>query len=510
VAANDHVAFVQGAALYDEMTSVVGDRTLEILEQRRRTATVRRRGWLVRRMLLVADVLGLVAAFALAEVVAGAGERLGNIDWQTEMILFLSILPIWVVVAKLYGLYDHDEDRADHSTADELLHVFHLVTVGTWIFLASAWLTKFAKPEFPKLITFWGIAIVFITTGRALSRALCRRQLSYLQNTIIVGAGEVGQLVARKLLNHPEYGINLVGFVDSDPREQAAELSHLAQLGSVERIEAIVRMLDIERVIIAFSNESHQETLELIRSLKDLDVQIDIVPRLFEIVGPGTAMHTVEGLPLVGLPPFNLSRSSRLLKRGMDLAIAAAALLLLAPVFGLIGLLIRLDSGGPVFFRQIRMGAKDRTFRIFKFRTMAADADDRKHEVAHLNMHITGDPRMFKVPNDPRVTPIGAFLRRYSLDELPQLLNVVKGEMSLVGPRPLILEEDRHVAEWARKRLNLRPGVTGLWQVLGRSEIPFDEMIRLDYLYVTNWSLWNDLRLLFQTVPAVARTRRAY
>jgi lipopolysaccharide/colanic/teichoic acid biosynthesis glycosyltransferase len=179
-------------------------------------------------------------------------------------------------------------------------------------------------------------------------------------------------------------------------------------------------------------------------------------------------------------------------------------------VFGVIALLIRLDSRGPFFFRQVRMGARDRTFRIFKFRTMVADADARKHEVAHLNMHITDDPRMFKIPNDPRVTPIGAFLRRYSLDELPQLINVVKGEMSLVGPRPLILEEDRHVAEWARKRLNLRPGVTGLWQVLGRSDIPFDEMIRLDYLYVTNWSLWNDLRLLFQTVPALTRTRRAY
>jgi len=508
VAANDHAASIPGVALYDEMTAVVGDRTLEILERRRRTATVRRRGWLVRRMLLLADLFGLIVAFSLSELLVGKATQ--SLNSQTETLLFLAILPLWVIVAKLYGLYDHDEDRADHSTADELLHVFHLVTVGTWIFLAVAWVTKIAKPEFPKLLAFWGIAIVLVTTGRAVSRALCRRQLAYLQNTIIVGAGDVGQLVARKLLNHPEYGINLVGFIDSHPRERNKDLSHLALLGSLDRIEAIVHMLDIERVIIAFSNESHQATLELIRSLKDLDVQIDIVPRLFEIVGPGTAMHTVEGLPLVGLPPFNLSRSSRLLKRTMDFVLASAALVLLAPVFALIAVLIRWESRGPIFFRQVRMGARDRTFRIFKFRTMVADADDRKHEVAHLNMHITDDPRMFKIPNDPRVTKTGAFLRRYSLDELPQLLNVIKGEMSLVGPRPLILEEDQHVAEWARKRLNLRPGVTGLWQVLGRSEIPFDEMIRLDYLYVTNWSLWNDLRLLFQTVPALTRSRRAY
>jgi exopolysaccharide biosynthesis polyprenyl glycosylphosphotransferase len=510
VAANDHAAFVEGVALYDEVTAVVGDRTLAILEQRRKTATVRRRGWLVRRMLLLADLIGLGVAFGLAEFLSGERHNASSMNWQREVLAFVAILPIWVVVAKLYGLYDHDEDRADHSTADEVAHVFHLVTVGTWILLAVGWATGFVQPGFPKLFTFWALAILLICVGRACARALCRGRLSYLQNTIIVGAGEVGQLVARKLLNHPEYGINLVGFIDGEPRERPEELGHLAMLGSVDRIPAVIRMLDIERVIIAFSHETHQETIELIRSLKDLDVQIDIVPRLFEIVGRTTAMHTVEGLPLVGLPPFNLSRSSRLLKRSMDLVLASVALVLLAPVFAVLAVLIKLDSKGPVFFRQVRMGTRDRTFRIYKFRSMSADAEERKQDVAHLNMHVTDDPRMFKIPNDPRITKMGAFLRRYSLDELPQLINVVRGEMSLVGPRPLILEEDRHVAEWARKRLNLRPGVTGLWQVLGRSDIPFDEMIRLDYLYVTNWSLWNDLRLLFQTVPALTRTRRAY
>jgi lipopolysaccharide/colanic/teichoic acid biosynthesis glycosyltransferase len=180
---------------------------------------------------------------------------------------------------------------------------------------------------------------------------------------------------------------------------------------------------------------------------------------------------------------------------------------LLAPVFGMLALLIKRDSPGPVFFRQERMGVDDKTFRIFKFRTMAADADERKPEYAHLNRHARngGDPRMFKVHDDPRVTKFGRFLRRYSLDELPQLINVLKGEMSLVGPRPLILDEHNHVGDWARKRLDLRPGITGLWQVLGRSEIPFGEMTQLDYLYVTNWSLWNDVSLILRTLPAVLR-----
>ena len=335
--------------------------------------------------------------------------------------------------------------------------------------------------------------------------------MAYVQNTVIVGAGDVGQLFAKKLLIHPEYGMNLVGFVDAEPKERREGLEHLALLGDIERLPAIIRFLDVERVIVAFSNDSHEETLESLRSLKDLDVQIDIVPRLFEFVGHGVEVHTVEGLPLIGLPPLRLSRSSRLVKRTTDLALTIPALVFLAPLLALLALMIRIDSPGPVFFRQIRIGAAGRTFRIFKFRSMHADADERKPEVAHLNRHLApgGDPRMFKIVDDPRVTRVGKLLRRFCLDELPQLLNVLVGEMSLVGPRPLILDEDRHVERWARQRLNLKPGVTGPWQVLGRSEIPFEEMVRLDYLYVTRWSLMGDLRLIALTIPALFRRAKA-
>ncbi len=281
-------------------------------------------------------------------------------------------------------------------------------------------------------------------------------------------------------------------------------------LGDPSRLPAIVRLFDVERVIIAFSNERHEETLDLVRSLKDLDVQIDIVPRLFELVGPGVGVYTVEGLPLVGLPPARLSRSSRLLKRALDLAVSGLALVLLVPLFALIALLIKRESEGPVFFRQVRMGSGDRTFRIYKFRTMVADADERKPDVAHLNMHLNGDGRMFKIPNDPRITRVGRFLRRFSLDELPQLINVALGEMSLVGPRPLIVDEDQFVEDWGRRRLDLKPGVTGPWQVLGRNHIPFQEMVRLDYLYVTSWSLYGDIKLILRTLPTVLRGRSAY
>jgi exopolysaccharide biosynthesis polyprenyl glycosylphosphotransferase len=311
------------------------------------------------------------------------------------------------------------------------------------------------------------------------------------------------------LLQHPEYRINLVGFIDAQPKERRDDLGPLALLGGTERLPAIVRLFDIERVIIAFSNETHENTLDLIRSMKDLDVQIDIVPRLFELVGPSVGMHSVEGLPLVGLPPLRLSHSSAFLKRAADLVMSVCGLVVLSPALAVIAVLIKLDSRGPLFFRQVRMGCGGQTFRIWKFRTMTVGADERKQEVAHLNKHLRagGDPRMFKVPNDPRVTAVGTWIRRHSVDEIPQLLNVIRGEMSLVGPRPLILEEDKHVDSWARQRLTLKPGITGPWQVLGRDGIPFEEMVRLDYLYVTGWSLGNDLRLILQTLPALVGSR---
>jgi exopolysaccharide biosynthesis polyprenyl glycosylphosphotransferase len=270
-----------------------------------------------------------------------------------------------------------------------------------------------------------------------------------------------------------------------------------------------VQILDVERVIVAFSNDSHEEMLDLIRSLKDLDIQIDLVPRFFEVIGTNVGIHTAEGLPLIGLPPLRLSRSSIVMKRAMDLVFSVAGLIVLSPFLLATAVWIKLDSNGPIFFRQLRMGSGDVTFQIFKFRTMEADADARKVELAELNKHNGngGDPRMFKIPHDPRVTRAGRFLRKYSIDELPQLLNVVRGEMSLVGPRPLILEEDQHVVDWRRQRLSLKPGITGLWQVHGRDDIPFEEMVQLDYVYVTTWSLLNDLKLILRTLPALVRAR---
>jgi len=491
--------------------SVPNEHAAEVLERRRgRPARVRDRGWLVRRALLVADVAGLLFALVTVKLAFDVSIHLGEYSALAELGVFVAMIPFWVVAAKLYGLYDRDEERADATTADDLTGVLHVVTIGTWLVFGVASLLGF-DPQNGAFFLFWALGILLVTFGRAAARALCRSQPPYLQNTLIVGAGDVGQLLVAKLLQHPEYGIKVLGFVDAAPKEPREEIAGTPILGTIEELPALIAWMDVERVIIAFSGDSHEQTLDVMRMLTEFDLRIDIVPRLFEHVPPGTNIHMLEGVTLMGLPRPRLSNSSLLLKRALDLVVTVPILVLLAPALLVIAALIKLDSRGPALFRQTRMGEHQTPFRIFKFRTMAEDAEERKQDVVHLNKHVRngGDPRMFKIPDDPRLTRVGRILRRYSLDELPQLLNVLRGEMSLVGPRPLILDEHDFVSAWGLRRLDLKPGITGLWQVLGRDSIPFDEMVRLDYFYVTSWSLGNDLRLLFRTFAALGKGERA-
>jgi exopolysaccharide biosynthesis polyprenyl glycosylphosphotransferase len=471
---------------------------------------LRRRGWLMRRLLLIADLVGLLTAFLLAVALVSPSPVADVVGSRWEVALFVVSLPLWVLLARMHGLYDRDEERTDHSTVDDLFGVLQVVSIGTWGFLALTELIGLPHPDLTRLVVFWVIAILLVPLLRSVARVLGRRNAAYIQNVIVVGSGQVARLLASKIDNHPEYGLKMVGFVDRDGGASPNGHRPVELLGTTADLPELVREHDVHRVAIAFSTDSHEQTLAVIRSMQDSDVQIDIVPRMFEVLGTNAQLHTIEGIPLVGLPIPRLSSSERFLKRSFDVLSASAGLLFLLPLFLAVALAVKLDSRGPVFFRQVRIGAAGRTFSVVKFRTMVHDAESRKADVAHMNMHLDADPRMFKVPGDPRITRVGSFLRRWRIDELPQLVNVLLGEMSIVGPRPLILDEDQHVAAWARRRLDLKPGMTGLWQVLGASDIPFDEMTKLDYLYVTNWSLREDIRLIMLTVPALTRIRSAY
>ena len=470
-----------------------------------------RRGWLVRRMLLAADVTGLLVAFFATELIFLGNDLVDNVGIGEETAIFLGLLPAYIVAAKFYGLYDRDEERATHSTADEVMSVFHLITVCVWLFYATSWLAGLWRPDQAKLATFWLLALFGVATARSGARTLAHRHHGYIQNTIVIGAGDVGQLIGRKLLQHPEYGINLLGFVDASPKEMRRDLADVELLGEPDDIVEIVHDRQVDRVIVAFSQDRHEQTLELVRALRDHDVQIDLVPRLFEAVSPSTPVHGIEGMPLLSAAPTRIPRSSRLIKRSLDIVGASILLILTAPVMAAIALLVRRDSSGPVFFRQVRLGMDMREFTLLKFRTMRDGTDHEPHR-EYLKQIMSADAlpstnNLYKLERSDAVTRVGSWLRKTSIDELPQLLNVLRGEMSLVGPRPAIPYELELYSPHHFERFFVPAGLTGLWQVEARAHSTFREALDLDVIYARSWSLGLDLRLLLRTPLLMFRKR---
>jgi exopolysaccharide biosynthesis polyprenyl glycosylphosphotransferase len=462
-------------------------------------------------MLVLSDILGLVVAFALAVVLFR--NRVGPDDPVTarhEILLFTATLPAWILLARLHGLYDRDEERASHSTRDDLVGVFNLVTMGTFLFFASAWVTGFAKPYPPKLLTFWLLAVGLVALFRVGARSYARTRKEYVQNAVVLGADKVGALVAKKILDHPEYGVNIVGFVDAGVERGTRVTGDLVVIGEPDELPRIVRERQVERVIVAFFDHPVDEAIALVRLVKDFSVQIDIVPRLFAAVDPRAQIHTLEGLPLIGVPPALRWRTSLVVKRVSDVALAAIGLLVLTPLLAWIAFRLKLDSRGPVFYLHERVGLNGKPFRLIKFRTMRTDAVDVQ-ELLMQNADAREEfERTQKLTDDPRVTTYGRFLRRTSLDELPQLINVIRGDMSLVGPRPVTgAELDRYGAQ-VGALLSVRPGITGYWQVNGRSRTDYEERVRLDIAYVRGWSLALDVAILGKTAWTLVQGRDAY
>jgi exopolysaccharide biosynthesis polyprenyl glycosylphosphotransferase len=301
--------------------------------------------------------------------------------------------------------------------------------------------------------------------------------------------------------------------VEPGSRREGERLRHIGPVPIVPDAPELLELmgeLDLDRVIIAGPLHSERQR-ELIGQLADHDVHIDLVPDWGELVSARLEVRRLAGVPLLSVPSATADPASLHVKRAFDAVVSATALVLLAPVLVACAIAIKLDTPGPVFFRQRRVGKDERRFEVLKFRSMHMDAERRKAEVAAMNFHRGGnDFGMFKIRQDPRITRVGGFLRRTSLDELPQLVNVLRGEMSLVGPRPLIESEHAQISGRFRRRSAITPGLTGLWQVNGRSEVPFEEMISLDLLYAATWSLRRDLKLLARTVSAVLRGDGAY
>ncbi len=436
---------------------------------------------LYRRYLGTSDCF--MALLALSIVATAFDRELG--------IASLLCGPLLVLMHKMAGLYERDALVLRQSTLDEVPTLVQLAGIFTLMVTVLQPLLLRDPFSYLHVGALWLLSSMLVVAGRTLARRLASAR-STVERCLVIGGGDHAKRISEKLIS-------------SGLRARVVATLPLAgddtrAIGGPDQLRRIVREHDVHRVIIAPVSNNSSAMVELIRITKAVGVRVSVLPRIFEVVGSSVEVEDINGLNMLGVRRFGLTRSSHLLKRAFDLIGSTLILAAIAPAMLMIALAIKLDSSGPVFFRQTRVGRDGKHFQIIKFRSMTPDAEARKDLLRELNEAGDG---LFKIASDPRITRVGRFLRRTSLDELPQLFNVVRGEMSLVGPRPLVLDEDAQVHGLDRSRLHLTPGMTGPWQVLGSTRIPMNEMVGIDYLYVADWTLWTDVKILVRTIGHV-------
>lgn len=449
-----------------------------------------RRDSTYRRLLGVADLLAAAAAIVVT----------GSIFGGVSLSLFAA-LTVLVPAAKMSGLYDRDEYVLNKTTLDE---VPKLLTLSL-IFVIAAYAARdalIANEDLigaGQLVTLVASTLALLAAGRVAARRIAR-QVTAPERCLLVGADTGCDRLVEMIDSGHTLNSVVVGRVELDAD---AVVTDPGLIGHVSGLREVVATHEVDRIVIVPHDRVGDEVPEIIRAVKSIGVKVSVAPRMLDAIGSAMEIDDIGGMQLMGVRDLKMSASSGFLKRSMDLVGAGLGLLLLSPLLALAALAIKLDSRGPVFYRQDRIGRDGRAFRIFKFRSMRVGAHDERADLMHLN-EADG---LFKIADDPRVTRVGRLLRATSIDELPQLINVVLGDMSLVGPRPLVPEEDENITGWYRRRSNIMPGITGVWQLLGPVRIPLDEMVKLDYLYVTHWSIWSDVKILLRTVPHVLARR---
>jgi exopolysaccharide biosynthesis polyprenyl glycosylphosphotransferase len=469
----------------------------EIPEGRLREATYRRDA-IYRRTLALADVAAAAIAVLIGVPILGQ-------DALNPVALLA--LPLALVVGKITGLYDRDEHLIRKTTLDEVPTLFWVATLYALLIWLAGELIVDGQFGRDQAVGVWALLFAGMVTIRALARQLARA-LSGEERCLVVGDADTADWITRRFDEMPGLKARVVARAPLAPEPGSNGHSGLngsnGHTGLNDSLERLLTAEQIERAILAPRGVISDELLNTTRSLKSMGLRVSVLPRLPEIVGSSVELDDVDGITLLGMRRFGLSRSSRAVKRSFDVVGCGLSLLALSPLLATIAIAIKLDSRGPVLFRQRRMGRNGVPFEMLKFRTMVDGAEAQKSALAARNEAEGG---LFKIKDDPRITRIGNRLRQISLDELPQLFNVLRGDMSLVGPRPLVLDEDARIEGWRRSRLELPPGVTGPWQVFGSARIPLNEMVKIDYLYGANWSLWLDVKTLLRTVPFVLGRR---
>jgi exopolysaccharide biosynthesis polyprenyl glycosylphosphotransferase len=460
------------------------------------SSTWTRRDSVMRRLLAIADVLGLVGALGAASMIAA--ERSPKLGL---LLSSLPTIPVWILLFKLYGLYDRDLKRINHAGLDDVPWLFHALVIGTLMMWGYTRVIPIHELTLLEGVLFVPLALVLISALRSAARRVMTRAMGP-ERMLVVGNGEPILTLVRKLKKHPQF--EPIGLLTAE-RNGASGAAGVPVVGTPGELHSVARRLNPDRLVLSRRGLSNEEMRQFVETSRALSLKVSLMPAAVDALGTSVEIDEVDGITILGINPPVLGRSSRFVKRCFDVVVSSVLIVLLAPLMLVAAVAIKLDSPGPVLFRQRRVGKGGRPFKLLKLRTMVHGAEQQRAEL----MARSRDPRWLDLEHDPRVTWVGGLLRLSSLDEVPQLWNVVRGEMSLVGPRPLPVEEDRQVGGWMRGRLDLTPGITGMWQVLGRTSIPFDEMVKLDYLYVTNWSLWMDIRLLLRTAPVVIRRRGA-
>ncbi len=461
---------------------------------------------------LLADAVLISVAFRIAYWMRYDLQLFRSVDPANNVpyTVYLPMVALLTVGLILINRREGAYDVNRHSTGfDEFYTVLNATTTSIMLLIVIAF---FRRLFYSRMIFIYaGLLIILFLTLARLVRTIIMTRLRQagvgVDRVLIVGAGEVGRTVMRNLIAQPELGYRVVGFLDDDPLKGCTDIGPIKALGPVDNLESMVCHQQIDQVIITLPWQYHRKILRLMNVCEQAGARPRVVPDLFQLSLGGVDVEAINGVPLISIKQSSLTGLNQAVKRAFDLVTASLALVLFSPIWLLVALAIKVDSPGPVLFRQQRAGRNGKPFTFYKFRSMVLDAEADMDKLRAMN---EADGPLFKIKDDPRGTRVGRFIRRTSLDELPQLLNVVRGDMSMVGPRPGLPSEVAQYQDWHRKRLEIQPGMTGLWQVSGRSDLSFDEMVMLDIYYGENWSLGADLRILLRTVPQILFGDGAY
>ncbi|MDI6731780.1 MAG: sugar transferase [Candidatus Margulisbacteria bacterium] len=408
-----------------------------------------------------------------------------------RVLVIVSLL--WLAVFKFYGLY---EEKKSSVLLDELAMLFLAISTSTLVLFSMLFLYREFWFSRLVIVNAWLVALVLLGGERTLiywMAGILRAQGWHTKNVLLLGSGEMADVIAQKISQDKGLGYHLAGTFGNDV--------------SIEMIKEEIKSKNIKEVIIASNDIPAPKVVDIIMECERFGIEFKIIPGRLELIASRLDVDELGGIPLLSVSEIALKGFNAFIKRAFDFISSLVGIIILSPLFLVFAGLIKITSPGPIFFMQERVGKDGDKFKMFKFRSMVKDAEQLFPQLKPLS---EVDGHLFKMKNDPRITPLGRFMRRYSIDELPQIFNVLLGQMSMVGPRPPLPREVSEYSSWHWKRLRVRPGITGPWQVAGRSLLPFEEMVRLDVYYIENWSLWLDIKILLRTVPVVLLGTGAY